>query len=240
MNQLGIDSIVHDITDALSATGCYAMQIEAIRSVFPSYGEGYLCKLTLPPILNGDRLNVSHLIIRKPSGEEETVRLTPSAYRQLVAATSYKQRLRKTIEYYHADRLNYAVSGTPNRLEYDQGFFVKQGDGTADFKPIVHLYKTQVYDLAEYMSVPEEIRTRPPMTDTYSMPQTQEEFYFSLPHEPMDLCLYAFSHGVPATEVAEVLHLTSEQVERVYKDIQAKRRTTRYQHMPALTVESIN
>ena len=138
------------------------------------------------------------------------MRLTPHAYLQIVAATNFKQRVRKMIEYYHADRLNYAVAGTPNRLEYDQGFFVKQGDGAADVKPIAHLYKTQVYQLAEYLGVPEEIRRRPPTTDTFSMPQTQEEFYFALPYDQMDLCLYALNHGMPAAEVAAVVGLTAD------------------------------
>jgi NAD+ synthase len=142
-------------------------------------------------------------------------------------------------EYYHADRLNYAVSGTPNRLEYDQGFFVKQGDGAADFKPIAHLYKSQVYTLAEALGVPAEIRSRPPTTDTFSMPQTQEEFYFSLPYDRMDLCLYAFNSGVPAEEVASALDLTAAQVERVFRDIVQKRKSTAYLHARPLLIESV-
>ena len=59
-----------------------------------------------------------------------------------------KQRTRKQIEYYHTDQLNYAVPGTPNRLEYDPGFLVRNGDGAADSKPIAHLYKSRVYPLA--------------------------------------------------------------------------------------------
>ncbi len=157
----------------------------------------------------------------------------------MVAATNFKQRVRKMMEYYHADRLNYAVAGTPNRLEYDQGFFVKLGDGAADVKPIAHLYKTQVYALAEYLGVPEEIRRRPPTTDTFSLPQTQEEFYFALPYAKMDLCLYGHNHGVPAAEVAAAAGLTAEQVERVYKDIDQKRRTTRYLHARPLLVEAV-
>jgi len=158
---------------------------------------------------------------------------------QIVAATNYKQRVRKMTEYYHADRLNYAVAGTPNRLEYDQGFFVKQGDGSADFKPIAHLYKTQVYQLAEYLGVPEEIRRRPPTTDTFSMPQTQEEFYFALPYDRMDLCLFAVINGVSAEEAAPAVNLTPAQVERVFKDIDAKRRATRYLHMRPLLVAPV-
>jgi len=236
---LGIDAIVEDIAPALEAAGCYARQQEAIRTLVPEFGPGWKFKLALPALLENDRLNVTRLTVQSPTGEERTMRLTAPAYLQIVAATNMKQRLRKATEYYHADRLNYAVAGTPNRLEYDQGFFVKQGDGAADFKPIAHLYKTQVYQLAEHLGIPEEIRQRPPTTDTFSMPQTQEEFYFALPYQRMDLCLYAHNHGVPADDVAAAVGLTTEQVERVFKDIEAKRRATRHLHLPPLLIEPV-
>jgi len=236
---LGIETVLENIAPALEGAGCYARQEEAVRMVVPEYGPGWKCKLVLPSILDSDRLNITRLTVQNPDGEVETVRLPLAAYLQMVAATNYKQRIRKMTEYYHADRLNYAVSGTPNRLEYDQGFFVKQGDGSADFKPIAHLYKTQVYQLARYLGVPEEICQRPPTTDTFSMPQTQEEFYFALPYDRMDLCLYAFNHGIPATDVAPVIDLTPDQVERVFKDIEAKRRATRYLHMRPLLVDAV-
>ncbi len=231
---LGIEAIVEDVAPALEGLGCYRRQDEAIRSIVPQYGEGWKCKLVLPSILEAGRLNVTRLTVQSPEGEVTTVRLTPAAYLQIVAATNFKQRVRKMTEYYHADRLNYAVAGTPNRLEYDQGFFVKQGDGAADVKPIAHLYKTQVYQLAAHLGIPEEIRRRPPTTDTFSMPQTQEEFYFALPYDRMDLCLYALNHGVAAEEVAPLVELTPDQVGRVFKDIEAKRRATKYLHTPPL------
>jgi NAD+ synthase len=165
--------------------------------------------------------------------------MTAAAYLMLVAATNFKQRTRKMFDYYHADRLNYAVCGTPNRLEYDQGFFVKGGDGLADFKPIAHLYKTQVYAVARALKEPEEILRRTPTTDTFPLPQTQEEFYFSLPYEKMDLCLYAHNRGLAPAEVAPVVGITPEQVERVYRDIDAKRRTTLPLHLPALLVDPV-
>ncbi|HTG97379.1 MAG TPA: NAD(+) synthase [Burkholderiales bacterium] len=231
---LGIEAIVEDIAPALEGLGCYRRQDEAIRSIVPQYGPGWKCKLVLPSILEAGRLNVTRLTVQSPAGEISTVRLTPTAYLQIVAATNYKQRVRKMTEYYHADRLNYAVAGTPNRLEYDQGFFVKQGDGAADVKPIAHLYKTQVYQLAAQLGIPEEIRRRPPTTDTFSMPQTQEEFYFALPYGRMDLCLYALNHGIAAEAVAPLVELTPDQVTRVFKDIDAKRRATKYLHTPPL------
>ncbi|MEP7116807.1 MAG: NAD(+) synthase [Acidobacteriota bacterium] len=237
--QLGTPMVVEDIAPTLEAAGCYARQDEAVKSMFPEYGEGWKNKITLPSILDSDRVNFSELVVESPTGERQSARMTPKAYLQMVAATNFKQRVRKMMEYYHADRLNYAVAGTPNRLEYDQGFFVKLGDGAADVKPIAHLYKSQVYALAEHVGVPAEIRQRMPTTDTFSLPQTQEEFYFALPYAKMDMCLYGLNHGVPASEIAAAAGLTAEQVERVYKDIAQKRRTTHYLHARPLLVEPV-
>jgi NAD+ synthase len=135
------------------------------------------------------------------------------------------------LEYHHADRRDFAVAGTPNRLEYDQGFFVKLGDGAADVKPIAHLYKSQVFQLAEFLGLPEEIRSRPPTTDTYSLPQSQEEFYFSLPYDLMDLFLYARDQGLPVESLVEATGLGEADVERVLRDIDRKRAATRYLHL---------
>jgi NAD+ synthase len=228
--QLGIQFLVEDVSGTLAAVGCYERQTEAVRMVFPDYGDGWRCKIVLPSLLEGDRLNVAQLAVADPDGNERRARMPPAAYLQMVAATNFKQRTRMMIEYYHADRLHFAVAGTPNLVEYDQGFFVKQGDGAADFKPIAHLFKTQVYALAEHLGVPDEIRAREPTTDTYSLSQTQEEFYFALPYRELDLCLWAVDHGVPAQEVGPVVGLTEEQVGRVFRDIEAKRRVSRYLH----------
>jgi NAD+ synthase len=234
-HQLGIETLTEPIAPALQALGCYARQADAIRTLVPEFGPGWKFKLVLPPLLDTDRLNLTQLLVQSPAGEQRSVRLTSSAYLAIVAATNYKQRVRKMVEYHHADRLNRAVAGTPNLLEYDQGFFVKQGDGAADFKPIAHLYKTQVYLLADHLGLPEAIRQRPPTTDTFSLPQTQEEFYFALPHRQMDLCLMAFNRGLSAADAAPHLGLSPEQVDRVYRDIQAKRRVAQYLHAaPAL------
>ncbi len=234
-----IASAVEDIGPILTAAGCYRRRDDAIRSVVPEYGPGYKSKIVLPNVVSSDQYSTFSVVVRSPDGLERRARLTAEAYLGIVAATNFKQRTRKMLEYYHADRLNFAVAGTPNRLEYDQGFFVKNGDGAADIKPIAHLYKTQVYALAEHLGVPEVIRARPSTTDTYSLTQSQEEFYFSLPYAQLDLCLYARNHGIPASEVAGAVGLTAEQVERVYRDIDRKRRATRYGHLPPLLVEHV-
>jgi len=236
---LGIRTIVEDITPILQAAGCYERRDHAIRTVCPEYGPGYKCKIALPDLLQDDRYPVFYAVVRAPGHAEKKVRLTADAYLGIVAATNFKQRTRKMMEYYHADRLHYAVAGTPNRLEYDQGFFVKLGDGAADIKPIAHLYKSQVYELAEYLGIPQEIQARPSTTDTYSLQQSQEEFYFSLPLRKMDLCLYARNEGIPVAEVALATELSVEQVERVYRLIDSKRKATRYLHTAPLLIEAI-
>jgi NAD+ synthase len=235
----GIPTEVEEISGMLEGVGCYQRRDEAIRSVFPEYGPGYKSKIVLPGVLSGNQYNLFSLVVETPSGEVIKKRLPLKAYLQIVAATNFKQRTRKMMEYYYADKLHYAVAGTPNRLEYDQGFFVKNGDGAADFKPIAHLYKTQVYMMAEEIGVPAEVCNRPPTTDTYSLAQGQDEFYFSLPYKEMDLCLWAKNHGVPPVEAAPVVGITAEQVERVYRDIDQKRSTTRYMHAAPVLVESV-
>lgn len=235
----GVRSVTEPMEPTLTAAGCYARRDEFIRKLVPEFGPGWGCKLAIANVLGNEGYNITSLVVQSPDQRVRTLRLPLDVYLGIVAATNMKQRMRKQIEYYHADRLNYAVAGTPNRLEYDQGFFVKNGDGAADFKPIAHLYKTQVYQLAQFLGVPEEIRARPPTTDTWSLAQTQEEFYFSLPYHLMDLCLYAYGNGVPAQAVAPVVGLSVEQVGRVWRDIAAKRRATSYLHRPPLLVEAI-
>jgi NAD+ synthase len=234
-----IDSALEDITPMLAAAGCYRRRDEFIREVFPEYTPEFKCKLVLPDVLAGRGYHVHQLVIESPDGTQHRARPPLQVALGIVAATNMKQRTRKQVEYYHADRLNYAVAGTPNRLEYDQGFFVKNGDGAADVKPIAHLYKTQVYRLAEFLGVPAEIRRRPPTTDTYSLAQTQEEFFFSVPLAKLDLCLYALDHSVPPAEAAPAVGLSEEQVERVYDDIRRKRASARYQHMAPLLVQPV-
>jgi NAD+ synthase len=231
---------VHDnISGILEAVGFYRRYDEAVRQAIPEYADGWKSKIVIPNVIESKGFNLFSVVAQSPDGNRIKKRLPLTAYLEIVAATNFKQRTRKMLEYYHADRLNYAVAGTPNRLEYDQGFFVKLGDGAADIKPIAHLYKTQVYQLAEYLGVPETVRQRPPTTDTYSLSQGQDEFYFSLPYDKMDLCLYGKNKGYTAEEVAETIGLSTDQIQRVFDDIDTKRTTTRYLHLDAQLIEEV-
>src|SRR6266545_4330751 len=238
--RLGIEFLAEDVTAILEASGCYERRDAAVRRLVPEYGPGWRSKLVLDGGgLDSDRLNVCYIAVQPPGQDVRKIRLPARELREIVAATNFKQRVRTMLAYHHADRLNYAVVGTPNRLEYDQGFFVKGGDGLADVKPIAHLYKSQVYQLAEYLGVPAEIRTRTPTTDTYSLPQTQEEFYFALPTATLDLILYAHNLGRDAAAIAVELGRTPDEAARALRDIEQKRAATRYLHLPPLLVEPV-
>ena len=227
--QYQVGTVVEDMTGALVGYGCYSRRDEAVKRVFPEFNPSYKAKITLPEnVLDSDSLNVFHLTIITPEGKEKSKRLKLNDFLQIVAASNFKQRSRMAMLYYHAELRNYAVVGTPNKNEHDQGFFVKWGDGGYDVAPIRHLFKTQVYQLAEYLDIPKEIRTAIPTTDTYSAHSSQEEFFFRLPFEVMDLLWYAQEHNVPVPEVAKVMDLTEDQVQRAFTDFTRKQRTTEY------------
>ena len=238
-DHFSVPKIHEDITDILKAAGFYRRYSDAVKEVIPQYGKAWKSKIVIPNVLEHTGFNLFSIVAQDPEGRTIKKRLPLKAYLEIVAATNFKQRIRKMLEYYHADRMNYAVLGTPNRLEYDQGFFVKLGDGAADIKPIAHLYKTQVYQLADYLGVPKNIRHRLPTTDTYSLPQGQDEFYFSLPYDKMDLCLYGKNNSIPVEVVADTVGLLPEQIQRVYDDIDTKRATTRYLHLSPLLVGKV-
>ena len=232
---LGMEYTLQDISSTLSAIGCYAAQDEVLRRVLPGFGDGWKFKLAIADTMAG-RIGITRIVAEDPAGNRYEQRLSAPDYLKIVAATNFKQRVRKTLEYFHADRLNFAVVGTPNRLEYDQGFFVKNGDGAADVKPIAHLYKTQVYGMARYLALPEPITQTTPTTDTFSLAQGQDEFYFGLPYPQMDLALWHLNEGLSAAELARELGCDEAYAERAYETIRAKRRATAYLHAAPMLV----
>lgn len=231
--KFGVKTIKEDITDALAGFRCYERRDEAVKRVFPEYDpKTYKMKIgirqsglynNLPPLFT--------LTIIDGNCKAQDRLLNARDYLQIVAASNFKQRSRMSILYYHAEALHYAVIGTPNKHEQEQGFFVKYGDGGADVMPIGNLYKTQVYQLAEYLGVPGKIIQRTPTTDTYSATQTQEEFFYQLPFRLMDIFWYGFENGYPAGEVAEVMGETPERVEALFRNFERKRKTTEYLRM---------
>lgn len=227
--------VVENMTDALTGFGCYKRRDEAIKNVFPEFNDNYKAKITLPTnLLKKESLNVFQLTIITPDGTIKSERLPLKEYLQIVAASNFKQRSRMSMLYYHAEARNYAVIGTGNKNEHEQGFFVKYGDGGADVKPIAHLFKTQVFQLADYLEVPEEIRRRIPTTDTYSAEQTQEEFFYRVPFDILDRVWFGWEQGISSKKIADALEINEENVESIIHDIQRKIRSTEYLRMEPL------
>jgi NAD+ synthase len=233
---LGAPTVEEPISDVLEALGCYARRDEAIRKVFPDYEPTWKHKLVRSQPTGG--ITFFSLVVERPDGTQEQRRMRSDAYRELLSATNMKQRTRKLLEYTWADRLQYAVVGTPNLLEYDQGFFVKGGDGLADVKPIADVYKSQVYAMALELGLPEAITDQRPTTDTFSLPQTQEEFYFGYPYEQMDLLMWGHAQGIEASELAPRVQLEPSEVEVAYDEIERRRVATEYLQAPAILVDA--
>jgi len=211
----GIDNILEDITPILDSTGCYQRRNETIKKIIPDFTDEWKFKIVLPSLLDSDSYRVFSLVAKSPNGEIIRKRLHHTTYLEILSATNF------------------------NRLEYDQGFFVKNGDGSADIKPIAHLYKTQIYQLAEYYNIPEIIMNHPPTTDTYSMAQSQEEFFFSVPYDIMDFCLYCYNNDISPERCSKAISLDVDQVNRVYADIKNKRRSSRYLHLSPQLVKPV-
>jgi NAD+ synthase len=236
--RFGVKTYLEELSGALNGFGCYDKRDEAVKRIFPNFDSSWKMKIVLPK--GGDelkRLNLFYITAISPDGTEFTERLPLSEYLQIVAASNFKQRSRMSMLYYHAEAHNYAVLGTGNKNEHEMGFFVKYGDGGADMKPIAHLLKTQVYQLAEYLDVPEEIRSRIPTTDTYSAGQTQEEFFFQVPFDVMDRVWYGMERNISPEVMASALELSVKQVEAIQENIQQKIRGTEYLRLEPLEIQ---
>ncbi|RNI37494.1 NAD(+) synthase [Hanamia caeni] len=232
-NQLGVQTIEENITNALEGFGCYRRRDQSVAAIFPEYNSSdYTMKIGINPKAISQHLPpIFSLTIVDKNGQSKSRLLPAKEYLQIVAASNFKQRCRMSMLYYHAERMYYAVVGTPNKHEVEQGFFVKHGDGGADILPIAHLYKTQVYQMAEYLNIPKEIIQRTPTSDTYSAEQTQEEFFFQLPFKEMDLIWYGFENGYDPSEVCKELNRSEDEIKAIYNNFIRKQKTTEYLRM---------
>ncbi len=231
--KFSIKTIEEEITETLDGFKCYARRDEAVKKIIPKYDptkdkfkieiKQSTQNMKLPPVF--------YVTVYFANGDKESKLLPPKAYLQIVAASNFKQRSRMSVLYYHAEVNHYAVVGTPNKHETEQGFFVKYGDGGADVMPIGHLYKTQVYELAQFLGIPKEIIQRTPTTDTYSAEQSQEDFFFQLPFEVLDLMWYGWENKFSAEEIAVEMNYSADEVKNIFTNFERKIKTTEYLRM---------
>ena len=230
--KFGVGVVVENITGALEGFGCYSRRDEAISNVIPEFNPATdKSKIVINQRIDKNIPPLFSVTVIHPDGKEKTKVLSTKDYLQIVASSNFKQRSRMSMLYYHAERLYYAVIGTPNRHEVEQGFFVKYGDGGADVMPIGNLYKSQVYQFAKHLGVPQEIIDRIPTTDTYSAEQTQEEFFFQLPYKTMDLISYGIENKYSIKEIADAVEKSEKEVNSILTNLERKRNTTEYLRM---------
>ena len=238
--KLNIRTVEEDITGVLEGAGCYKRRNEAMSRLFPGFGNGWNAKIVITGnLLEEGTLNIFQAIAKDPDGNEYQKRIPLREFLQVVAASNFKQRSRMMFLYYHAEVRNYAVVGTPNKNETELGFFVKYGDGAMDINPIGHLFKTQVFQLAEYLEIPWEIRERTPTTDTYPGGSTQEEFFYRIPFDLLDAIWIGTESGFSIMEIADELDLPAFQVQRVVLDIKAKKQSTKYLRSPIIDINDM-
>jgi NAD+ synthase len=232
-DKFGIKTVVEDISSALQGFQCYSRRDEAVNRIFPNFNpKSDKMKIGIPVETAQNNLPpVFHVTVVYTNGTMESRRLPVSEYLQIVAASNFKQRCRMSMLYYYAEMLHYAVLGTPNKHEVEQGFFVKYGDGGADVMPIGGLYKTQVYQLAGYLGIPEEIIRRTPTTDTYSAEQTQEEFFYQLPFEQMDIYWFGYENGYSPKEIAPIMGESEDRIISIFRNFERKSKATEYSRM---------
>ncbi|RFT15622.1 MAG: NAD synthetase [Candidatus Saccharicenans subterraneus] len=234
---LGIRTIHREITPILAGLGFYDEMTSCIQELIPEYADGWKWKISASDVSEERIFSFFWLVVQSPRGEIIRKRLPADRLLHMIALSNFKQRTRKMLEYHYADRFNYAVAGTSNLLESDQGFFVKLGDGAGDFKPIAHLYKMQIYQLGKYLGLPEAITQRKPTADIHPLSQGQDEFFFGLPYEQLDACLYGEKNGIPAESVARVIGLDADRVSLIYRQLAHRRITNEYLSLPPLYPE---
>lgn len=225
--KMGIACREVDITDTVNSVMPYAKRDEFIRNLIPEYGAGCTYNISLPTdLLERDSFSFYMLQVRLEDGTMKKKRLGFEAFRAITSFANIKIRARMLHLYHEAESLGYIVAGTTNRTEYILGDFCKYGDGGTDIEALGHLYKNQIYQLADHLGVIPEIINRSPSPDTFSLPVTDQEFFFRIPFDRLDHLLYAWEHGVGVQETATALGLKDEAVKRAFTDFTAKSRAT--------------
>ena len=220
--KLGIKYILEDITSILDSSSVYEIREKIIQKIFPNFNQSCTYRITFSENFDNDGLSIPYLEIKDEKEEIHKIKIPPNDYLTITAATNIKHRIRMSRLYYHAEKNNFLVCGTTNKAEFQQGYFVKYGDGGVDIEPLVNIFKTQVYQLANSLEIPREIIQRKASPDTWSFDVSDEEFFFSLPYEIIDLMIYAKEKSISLDEISVSINLKEDQVKRILKSQERK------------------
>jgi len=230
---LGIQFSQQDITATVDAVGGYAFRDAHVKALIPEYTPDCKYNIVLPTdFLERASLGIYKLQVMLPDGRLITKRLDMEAFRFITAFANIKIRARMVHLYWKAEQHALVVAGTTNKTEMILGDFCKYGDGGTDIEALAHLYKTQIYQLAYHLQVIPEIINREPSPDTFSLPVNDQQFFFRIPFEQLDLLLYFWDGHMGTVEAAGATRLSEDAVQRAYRDFAAKKAATA--HLRAL------
>lgn len=235
---LGIEHRKIDITPTVNSVVPYSWRDQFIQKLVPEYQPGYPYNISLPTdLLERDSFSFYRLQVQMPDGDIKTKRLNLDEFRTVTSFANIKIRSRMLHLYAEAERRNLIVAGTTNRTEFILGDFCKYGDGGTDIEPLSYLYKNQIYQLSEYLQIIPEIVNRQPSPDTFSLPVSDQEFFFRIPFDKLDYLLYAWEHEVPINDASKSLDISEDAVKRAYKDFTSKYRATAHLRAVPNTLE---
>ena len=220
--KLGIKYEIEDVTSILDSSKIYQTREKIVEKYFPDYNQSCEYRLVFSENFDNDGLSIPYLEVNDESKQIHKIKLSLNDYFTITAATNIKHRIRMTRLYFYAEKNNFLVTGTTNKAEFQLGYFVKYGDGGVDIEPLANLYKTQVYQLGKYLDVPNEIIERKASPDTWSFDVSDEEFFYSLPYEIVDLMLFAKEKSVTLSDICSTLDLKEEKVKRILNSIERK------------------
>ncbi len=146
-----------------------------------------------------------------------------------------KARIRMSIIYFYANSKNYLVSGTGNKSEILIGYFTKHGDGACDIEPIGDLYKTDVYQLAKYLEIPQEISDKPPRAGLWNNQTDEDEI--GMTYELLDKILYRnLEKDIDAKSIADELDIEVDEVNNIINRVNRNKHKSKVPESPKKTL----
>ena len=225
--KFGVKYEIEDITSILDSSRIYQIREKIIEKYFPDFNQSCTYRLVFSENFDNDGLSIPYLEINDENKKTHKLKLSSNDYFTITAATNIKHRIRMTRLYFHAEKNNFLVCGTTNKAEFQQGYFVKYGDGGVDIEPLANLYKTQIYQLGKHLEIPNEIIERKASPDTWSFDVSDEEFFYSLPYDVVDLMLFAKEISISLNDICSTLNLKEEQVKRIFNSQDRKSKTSK-------------
>lgn len=153
----------------------------------------------------------------------------------ILAIGNLKARIRMSIIYFYANSKNYLVCGTGNKSEISIGYFTKHGDGACDIEPIGDLYKTDVYELAKYLEIPQEIIDKPPRAGLWNNQTDEDEI--GMTYKLLDKILYRFiEKEIDADSIAKELNIEVNEVNDIINRVERNQHKTQVPESPKKTL----